>query len=260
MTRAASLLLAFGLLAPLAAWAAGRPADPVAAAPAVTAPTIRESSAQLNALGPVDRAQAAAALRALTASCPYTRAAMLLPFVVQDAIAAMPDTAVAPAARAELAALRSALAGQVEALAALGVEVPAPAPGDALFGQPAARVPSRAALAAAADPVAAMSSSIQAIRPIAQGIDDATQATLDAHSARLEAATGLARPCPRGPWAVRPGHPWTLGLQRGEARAALARLSAAAVDAEARAQIDALVGLIDALAAADQDSRGGRAR
>ena len=33
------------------------------------------------------------------------------------------------------------------------------------------------------------------------------------HSDRVERATGVGRPCPRGPWATLPGQPWTLGMQ-----------------------------------------------
>jgi hypothetical protein len=258
MTRTAHLLLGLALLAPLTAWAAGQPGAPVAAAPVDTTPLLRESNAKMAALGPAERAQTGDALRALTARCPYTRAAMLLPFVLHEGLAAIPEADLAPAARVELAALRSALASQAEALATLGVEAPALGASGPLAGHPGAA--SGAALRGAApDPILVMATTISAITPIARGIDDAAQAQLDALSAEVEASTGVARPCPRGPWAVRPGHPWTLGMEQGEARAALARLSAATVNAEARAQLDALVGLIDALAEVNHQSRALRA-
>ncbi|MBL8618268.1 MAG: hypothetical protein JNM72_21825 [Deltaproteobacteria bacterium] len=251
MTRSAHLLLCLGLLAPLAAWAAGQPGAPVVAAPVDATPLLRASNAKLAALGPAERAQMAVALRDLTARCPYTRAAMLLPFVLHEGLAAISEADVAPAAQVELAALRSALAGQAEALATLGVEVPAPR-------APRPEEPT-APRGAAPDPIRVMATTIAEITPIARGIDDAAQAQIDALSAQVEATTGVARPCPRGPWAVRPGHPWTLGMEHGEARGSLARLSAAAVNTEARAQLDALVGLIDALAEVNHQSRALRA-
>lgn len=253
-----ALALALSTLAPPSAEAAGTAADAVTAAPvepSADVPTIRESSAQLAALGPADRAQASASLRFLTASCPYTRAAMLLTVVLHDAVQSIPHAAVSAEARAELVALQGAMALQLRALEGLGLQIEAPAPGGALFGQPAASVPSRAALRQSADPIAQMSASIAGITLIAEGIEADTQAQIEAHSARLEALTGVARPCPRGPWAVLPGQPWTMGMQLNEAHDALVRLAPEAVDAEARAQIDALIGLLDALGAANQASR-----
>lgn len=253
-----ALALALPTLAAPPAEAAGSAADAVTAAPgepSADVPTIRESSAQLAALGSVDRAQAAASLRLLTASCPYTRAAMLLTVVLHDAVQAIPHAAVSAGAWDELGALQGALALQLGALEGLGLQIEAPEPGGALFGQPAASVPSRAALRQSADPIAKMSASIAGITPIAEGIGADTQAQIEAHSARLEALTGVARPCPRGPWAVLPGQPWTMGMQLNEAHDALVRLAPEAVDAKALAQIDALIGLLDALGAANQKSR-----
>ncbi len=263
MKRTLPLLfsLALPVLLPVA-WAAGSaagPAQPTKAEAEAEAEgstqTIREVTVELAALAPSERAKATASLRFLTASCPYTRAAMLLPFVLRDAVQSIPLTHVSPAGRAELAALNAALALQVGALEGLGVQILPPTAGEALFGQPAAAVPSRAALRQSADPIAQMSASIAAISSIAAHTDAQTQAHIDAHSDRVEAATGVARPCPRGPWAVQPGHPWTLGMQLNEAHDALVRLAPEAVDAEARAQIDALIGLLDALGAANQQSR-----
>jgi hypothetical protein len=260
MMRAHRLLLAFALpaLAPTGAAAAppdgpGPAAGPSAGAPAA-APTLREAAAQLDALGPAERAQAAASLRYLTAHCPYTRAAMLLAVVLHDALEPLPAAAVAPASRAELAALQADLDRQLRALDGLGLQLGAPAPGEALHGQRGAAVPTLAELRVAPDPVAAMGASIAAVPSIAAGVDAPTRAQIEAHSARLEALTGVARPCPRGPWSVMPGQPWTLGLQLHEAQRALERLAPAAVDPAARAELHALIGLIGALGAASEAS------
>jgi hypothetical protein len=251
-------LPAFSSPAALAAGSSARPADRAGAEPVSTVPSIREVSAQIAALAPAERAQATASLRFLTASCPYTRAAMLLPVVLRDAVRSIPVTAISPEGRAELAALNEALALHVGALEALGVEVKAPTSGDALFGQPAASVPDRAALRRSAEPITTLSISIAAITPIAGTIEAQTQAQIEVHSDRVEAATGVARPCPRGPWAVQPGHPWTMGMQLNEAHDALVRLAPTAVDAGTRAELDALIGLMDALGAANQASRATR--
>ena len=43
---------------------------------------------------------------------------------------------------------------------------------------------------------------------------------------RLEALTGIRRPCPRGPWAPVPGHPWTMGMELNDVANALRELPA----------------------------------
>ena len=264
MKRTLPFVFALSLpaLAPavVAAGSVAGPAVAAAAEPAVPSSAIRGVSAQVAALPSAERAKAAASLRYLTASCPYTRAAMLIPVVLRDAVQSIPATAVSPNARAELAALNGALALHVGVLEGLGVEVEAPTATDALFGHPAASLPSSADLRGAVDPVAALSASIHAITPIARSAEAETLAHIDAHSARVEAVTGVARPCPRGPWAVQPGHPWTMGLQLNDARAALARLAPEAVDAGTRAELDALIGLLDAFGAANEASRAASTR
>lgn len=208
--------------------------------------SIREDFDRIAALSPAERDEASAALRFLTSNCPYTRAAMLLPHVVLDAIDALPPAALAPAGRSELEALRDRLALHVAVLDALGVQVTRPGPNDALHGHMPAAFPDLATLREAHDPVSAMAYSIAQITNVARTMDATTQARFDAHSARVEAITGIARPCPRGPWAVSPGHPWTFGAKFGGWRDDLQALALHAVDAETRAELDALVALLDA--------------
>jgi hypothetical protein len=208
--------------------------------------TIRETAARIAALPTADREEASAALRLLTANCPYTRAAMLLPHVLRDVLDELPPTGFDPAGRAMLATLREGLALHVAALDVLEVHVTRPGPADLLHGRPAAAIPDLASLRQSADPVAAMAYAVDQITPIARTFDAPIEARHDALSTRVEALTGVARPCPRGPWAVSPGQPWTLGMELGAARDDLERLAVHAVDPAARARLDALVVLVDA--------------
>ncbi len=211
-----------------------------------TRPSIREAADRIAALPPANRDEASVALRFLTSNCPYTRAAMLLPHVVRDALDALSPAALDPAGRKELEALRDALALHIATLDALHVQVTRPGPDDVLYGRTPAAIPDLASLRRAGDPVADMAYSIAQITPIARTMDATTEARLDALSARVEAATGIARPCPRGPWAVSPGHPWTLGMELGGWGDDLQQLATHAADPATRAQLDALVALLDA--------------
>lgn len=211
-----------------------------------TRPSIREASDRISALSPADRDEASVALRFLTSNCPYTRAAMLLPHVVRDALDELPSEALDPAARRGLEALRDGLALHVATLDALDVQVTQPGPDDVLYGRMPAALPDLASLRRADDPVAEMAYSIAQITPIARTMDATTEARLDAYSGRVEAATGVARPCPRGPWAVSPGHPWTLGVELGGWRGDLQRLATQSADPATRARLGALVALFDA--------------
>ena len=77
-------------------------------------------------------------------------------------------------------------------------------------------------------------------------IDLAARAEIDWHSDRVEALTGVVRPCPRGPWALQPGQAWTLGLHLAGWHDALRRVEPFTKDAETRDQIGAMMALLDA--------------
>lgn len=190
------------------------------------------------------RAEATASLRTLSVSDPYTRAALQLPFALSAGLAHLPAEAFDPIARQEWVSLQQGVATHVGVLEALGVDLPAPSPGDPLYG---ARVPllDRDALLASDDPVGVTAALIAGIVPIARRIDGGTRARIEAASDRVEAATGVPRPCPRGPESVSPGHPWTLGMQLGGWHDALRRAEPFAQDPGTRAQVRALIELID---------------
>ena len=209
-------------------------------------PSIRELSERIAALSPADRAEASAALAFLTSNCPYTRAAMLLPHVVLDAIDELPAAGLGPAGRAELEALREGLELHVAVLDALDVHVTSPGPEDVLHGGPPGALPDLESLRAAEDPVADMARSSAQVTPLARRMDALTAARIDASSAAVEAATGVVRPCPRGPWAVSPGQPWTLGMELGAWREDLQNLAALSAAPATTARLDALVALLDA--------------
>lgn len=250
MNSVPTLLLSLLLPTLVSPASAARPApgaqvesgDQAAASP----PSIHEVSARIAALPPAQRDEASAALRILTANCPYTRAAMLLPYVLSDAVEEVSSAAFDPEGRRDLEALRDGLALHVATLDALQVQVTRPGPNDVLYARMPAALPDLASLQRADDPVAEMAYSIGQITPIARTIDTATEARLDTFSARVEAATEVARPCPRGPWAVSPGHPWTLGMELGGWRDDLKELATHSADPATHARIDALVALLDA--------------
>ena len=58
--------------------------------------------------------------------------------------------------------------------------------------------------------------------------------------------TGIGRTCPRGPWALLPGQPWTLGMQLGGWHDALRRVAPFVEEPEVKAQIDAMIAVLDA--------------
>ncbi|MEZ4449603.1 MAG: hypothetical protein R3B09_08990 [Nannocystaceae bacterium] len=212
-------------------------------------------AAKIAALDDDARAEAAASLRALSVRCPYTRAAMQLPFALQAAVAAIDAEQLDPLVRGDWDHLQRGLAAHVELLRGLGVDLPAPAPGDPLHDAAPGLMLDRDALLASDDPLAATARLVGAITTIAQGLDPSLAAELDRHSDRLEAITGVERPCPRGPWAVLPGHPWTLGMQLGGWHDALRRVAPFVEDPAARADVEAMIDALDRYAEAGLESR-----
>lgn len=168
----------------------------------------------VQALPPAQRAEAADALQFLAANCPYTRAALLLPLALHDTLQPIPAEHLDPLVQHDWAYLQRGLETHVALLEALGVDLADPAPGDHLFGR----------LPAGADPLDAAAAVVAAIPDIARDVDGPTMALIDHHSERVEAITGIQRPCPRDPWSILPGQPWTLGMQLAGWHDALRRL------------------------------------
>lgn len=212
-----------------------------------TAASIDSIAASLAGLDDVRRAQAVESLRFLSVNCPYTRAALQLAFVLESSIADVPTEGLDPLVHADWQTLQRGLATHAALLDGLSVTLPAPAPGDALAGNPAA-ARSRDTLRAT-DGLPATAALLRAVPDLADALDAATRAQIERHSAQVELATGVARPCPRGPWAPVPGHPWTLGLQLGGWHDALRRIEPFADDPSARAAIRDAIELLDTFGA-----------
>jgi hypothetical protein len=181
----------------------------------------------------------------LSVSDPFTRAALQLPFALNVVVAQIPSEAFEPDERAAWLSLQRGLATHVAALDALGVDLAVPRPGDPLHGAEVP-LPDREALLASDDPLRATAALIDAIIPLAQRTDAATRARIDAASDHVEAVTGLTRPCPRGPHAVMPGQPWTLGMQLGGWHDALQRAEPFAVDPAAEAKVQDMLAALAA--------------
>lgn len=73
----------------------------------------------------------------------------------------------------------------------------------------------------------------------------ATDRDEEAASDRVERATGISRPCPRGPHAAVPGHPWTLGMNLGGWHDALRRVEPFAKDPATRDRVSAMIDALD---------------
>jgi hypothetical protein len=191
-----------------------------------------------------DRAEAAASLRALSVMDPYTRAALQLPFALDALVSRIPADAFDPLVRQDWVYLQEGLATHVDVLEALGVDLPVPTVGDPLSGRGVPLV-DLDALLASDDPLALTAALLDDIIAIAQRIDAPTQERIEATSDRIEAVTGVVRPCPRGPHAVLPGQPWTLGMQLGGWHDALRRVEPFAMDPATGAQLQAMVEALD---------------
>lgn len=220
-----------------------------------TAASIAMIADDIDALSPARRAEAAAALRMLSVNCPYTRAALQLAFVLEAAVGEIDPLGLDPLVRRDWETLQDGLATHVAVLASLGVDLPVPVAGDQLHGHPSVARLDVDDLLVADDPVALTRQLVDGITAVAREIDADTMARIEAESDRVEAATGIVRPCPRGPWSVQPGHPWTLGMQLGGWHDALRRVQPFVDDPAVGAQVDALVAVLDAYGQAQDASR-----
>jgi hypothetical protein len=202
---------------------AGEPTAPGAAAHQPARPdvdallqSVERVQEQVLALTPGDRAQAVDSLRFLYVNCPYTRAALQLPFALQELASAVDPDGLDPAARADWGQLQAGLAVHVAVLESLGIDG------------------------------AGQSPMIAGIPGLAAEIDAETLDLIELHSARVEQLTGIARPCPRGPWSVLPGQPWTLGAQLTGWTDLLVSLEPLAVEATAQQGIADMAALLQA--------------
>jgi hypothetical protein len=258
-----SLLLWFaasGLPAHAAPEAAG--CDCVADAPSTadlegSADTIVSVARAVHGLSPDRTRETAHSLQTLSTHCPYTRAALQLPFALHAVAVGIDASQLDPAVREDWTTLREGLATHVGVLDALGVDLPMPGLGDSLEGAEPGWMVDRAALLADDDPIGRTALLVQGITPLAAAIQAHDTYTIHHHSDRVEALTGVVRPCPRGPSSVLPGHPWTLGLQLGQWHDLLERVAPAVDDPELRATVDAMRAVLDAYGEAAFATRPG---
>ena len=187
-----------------------------------TAASISMIADEVRALPPLSVKEASESLQVLLVHCPYTRAALHLPFILHAAVMDIDADSLDPLVQRDWAYLQEGLGTHVDVLGMLGVEF-------------------------------RTLELNQGITTAAKQVDEPTRALIDHHSDRVEALTGVGRPCPRGPWSVLPGQSWNLGMQLGGWHDALRRVQPF-VDADAREDIDALVALLDVYVEATQES------
>jgi len=215
-----------------------------------TAASMAMNSELIDELSPEVQAQAAEPLRILSVNCPYTRSAMQLPFALHRVVMGIPTEHLDPLVQRDWEYLQGGLTAHVAALEALGVDLPEPRRGDHLYGLDPALTVSRDHLETVTDPILAAAALIHALPALAEHVDEPTAELIDLHSDRMEQTTGIARPCPRGPWATLPGHPWTLGMQLGGWQDALRRVEPFVEDHEAKSQIRSMIEVLDSYAQA----------
>ncbi len=215
-----------------------------------TVASIEHVAALVEAMDPEARAAASESLRLLSVSCPYTRAALQLPFALKAVVVGVEVDRLDPFVQRDWAYLQRGLTAHVAVLEALGVDLAAPGPSDPLHvAQPGLMV-DRDTLLASADPLVVTAPLIGAFTALAEQLDEPTRRRIELHSDRVETATGIVRPCPRGPWAEFPGQPWTLGMHLGGWHDALRRVQPFVGDPEVAERIAAMIDLLDAHGAA----------
>ncbi len=137
------------------------------------------------AMKPEAKAEMRAAVVELIVNCPYNRASLQLPLLLEGELAPHDDP--------ELADLKAALARHVDLLEALELDsLELPKAGDNLF-EGVAAVHTRASLAAHPDPVGETRVLVDQIKPMVQAYSDETLS-------RLDAARAVTRPASREQW------------------------------------------------------------
>lgn len=214
-----------------------------------TATAVARDRAMLDALSPEDHAEAVTVLRRLAASDPFTRAALQLPFALHAVVRDIPPTRLDRIVQADWRNLQHGLATHVALLTSLGVDLAPPTAGEPLFGD--TRLVDRATLLASEDPLIPTQAWLDAVVPVAQSQTPATRAAIDADSDRIEALTGLVRPCPRDRFHVVRGQPWTLGTRLAGWHDALRKIEPFVADPQVAQRIGAMLALFAALDAAN---------
>ncbi|TNE86556.1 MAG: hypothetical protein EP330_22720 [Deltaproteobacteria bacterium] len=207
-----------------------------------TTAAITRIAERLAELPDEDRVQASASLAWLVANDPYTRAAMQMPVAMHASVSAIDARRLDPLVAQDWQYLQLGLATHVAALETLGVDLTAPVPGDGLHGE----VLDREAVLAGPGAVMRTTAFLEDIPRLVALVDPETRALMDEHSARVEALTGIGRPCPRTPFAILPGQPWTLGMQLAGWHDALRRIEPFATDPEVHAEVLAMMAMMDA--------------
>lgn len=215
--------------------------------PALAAtPQIDDARDRVVALSSSDRRDAVQSVAYLTVSDPYTRASMQVPLALQAVVAPVDPATVPRAAQADWSLLQEQLATYLAVLDALEVDLQAPVAGDALGGVDPDLLIDRRALAGSRDPLERTARLVEALPEVARAVPAWQMASITHHNEQLEQTTGVERPCPRGPWAVLPGHSWTLGLQLGEVASTLERLEPRVEGAPVHTEVVAMRSLLQA--------------
>ena len=186
-------------------------------------PSIHAIADQVEGLDAASHQEAMVALDALVTDDPYVRAAVQVAVALDRMASRVDPTTFDASGRAAWKTARAQLAAHVAVLDVLGQDPRALDVG-----------------------VEQTQSLIDALPYLASQVDVSTSVSSEAHSERLEALTGATRPCPRGPWATLPGHPFTLGMQLGDAEAGIRAARATLTDDAAAAQVDAMLALLEA--------------
>ena len=212
----------------------------------------------IQAQTPEQRALATESLRVLSVNCAYTRSALQLPVALHQVVMDIDSDSFEAFVQSDWLYLQQGLTQHVEVLDALGVDLPMPARGQHLYSRDLGVIIDRETLQSSVDPIAATRTLLQAVPDIAEEADEDTRVFIEDHSSRVEDATGVIRQCPRGPWSVSPGHPWTLGGQLNGWHDVLRRVQPFTKDPATEERVSALVALLDDYVAATDAHVGGR--
>lgn len=170
-----------------------------AVVPAPTVPTSTEATdahradaepvlERLRQARPRDRAALKVAIGNLSVSCPYTRASLQLPLVLEQVVSSLAAEDLAPHARAPWTELQRGLKAHVALLDAMGVDLRLPAAGDHLLWATEGRaIVDRTTLAASPDPIGDTMQLIARNDAIVEAMDDATRASIERDSGTVYA-------------------------------------------------------------------------
>jgi hypothetical protein len=196
-----------------------------------TAAVAAARALQVRAMPDGDRLLARASLATLMETCPYTRHAVLVAFALHEEVQGIPFEHLDPLVQRDWIRLERGLASHVALLEDLGVEA------EGLHGDQTA--------------LASAQTDLSTLLDRARAVDPATSELIEHHSEQMETLTGIGRPCPRGPWSILPGQPWTLGTQLAGWDDALRRVQPFVQDGGSAARIATLLELLEGHGAAN---------